>query len=149
MNVAVARALGVSSIGVAAKAGDQVLAVSGLLLTGVVSGALLFALLRLSNEPALLFGAILGTMLGGLAVIAEVHLQRLPAPSIVGGAWVMATFVAWGLSFGWIHDRLRHVVISHQSAVISPVRRRFLVRLSVATLGTTAIATIAGAVAGR
>ena len=154
LNVLIARALGVSSISAAAKAGDQMLALSGLLVIGVASGALLFALLRLSNEPALLFGAILGAMLGGLTLVAEVRLQRLPAHSVVAGVWVIATFIAWGLAFGWTHDRLRHVVhvvISHQSPVLSPetARRHFLMQLCVATLGTTAAAATVGALAGR
>jgi DMSO/TMAO reductase YedYZ molybdopterin-dependent catalytic subunit len=151
LNVVIARALGVSSIGAAAKAGDQVMAVSGVLATGMVSGALLFGLLRLSNEPARLFGGILGAMLGGLALIAEIHLQRLPPQALAAGAWVLATFVAWGLVFGWTYDRLRRVVTSHQSPVTSleTERRGFLIRLSVVMLGTTAITTLIGAVAGR
>ena len=148
-NVVIARALGVSSIGAAAKTGDQVIALSGLLAIGVTSGALLFVLLRLSNEPALLFGAILGTMLGGLVLIAEIRLQRLPAHSFVAGAWVMATFVAWGLLFGWIHDRLRAVVTPHAPAARHEIARRdFLMRLCATALGTTAAATIVGTFAG-
>jgi DMSO/TMAO reductase YedYZ molybdopterin-dependent catalytic subunit len=151
LNVVVARALGADSIGAAAKIADQVIAVAGLLLTGVVCGALLFALLRLSNEPATLFGGILGAVLGGLALIAEVHLQRLPPQSILAGAWVFATFLAWGVSFGWIYDRLQGVVDSHQSPVSSleTGRRGFLIRLSAATLSATAASTILGALAGR
>ena len=156
LNVLAARALGVTSISAAAKAGDQALALLGVLSAGVVSGALLFALLRLSSEPALLFGAILGAILGGLALMAETHLQRLPPQSIVGGAWVLGTFVAWGLSFGWTHDRLRlpPVVTSLQSTVTSRAssvagRRRFLRHFGVATLVTTAASTILGALAGR
>jgi DMSO/TMAO reductase YedYZ molybdopterin-dependent catalytic subunit len=151
INVVVARALGVGDISAAAKAGDQVLAVTGVLATGMVAGALLFALLRLSDEPALMFGGILGAMLGGLALIAEIHLQRLSSPSVLAGAWVMATSTAWGLLFGWVHDRLHRADIRHQSSVISHEagRRSFLVRLGAATLGTTAVATVAGAIAGR
>ena len=74
----------------------------GLLVAGVVSGAVLFALLSLSDEPALLFGGILGAVLGGLALIAEQRLQRLPPGSIVPGAWVFVTFLAWGVAFGWV-----------------------------------------------
>jgi DMSO/TMAO reductase YedYZ molybdopterin-dependent catalytic subunit len=146
-SVSVGRTLGVANIGAAAKAGDQAIAIGGLLLIGAVSGASLFALLRLSNEPALLFGGILGAMLGGLALVAETHLQRLPSQPIVAGAWVFATFVGWGLSFGWTYEQLRRVVTSHQSPVAS--RRRLLIRLSVATLGTTVVATIVGALVGR
>ena len=45
-------------------------------------------------------------MLGGLALIAERRLQRLPPASIVAGVWVFATFLAWGIAFGWVHDRI-------------------------------------------
>jgi DMSO/TMAO reductase YedYZ molybdopterin-dependent catalytic subunit len=138
---------GVTNISVAAKAGDQILAVALLLLTGAAAGAALFWTLSLSEEPALLFGGILGAVLGGLALIAEQRLQRLPHGSIVPGAWVFATCVGWGLSFGWAHDRLRRVVTSHQSAVTS--RRRFMLRLGAATLCTTAASAILGALAGR
>jgi DMSO/TMAO reductase YedYZ molybdopterin-dependent catalytic subunit len=150
-SVAVGRAFGVTSISAAAKAGDQTLAIAGLLLTGIVSGAALFSILSLSNEPALLLGGILGAMLGGLAIIAETRLQRLPPGSVAAGAWVLATFVAWGLSFGWTYDRLRSVVASPQSAVSSPGtdRRRFLLRLGAATFFTTVATTVIGALAGR
>ena len=114
-SVAVGRTLGVANISAAAKAGDQAIAIAGLLLVGAVSGAVLFALVRLSNEPALLFGGILGAMLGGLALIAETNLHRLPSPPFVAGAWVFATFVAWGVSFGWTCDRLRRAVASRES----------------------------------
>ena len=63
------------------------------------------------------------------------------------GAWVFATCVGWGLSFGWTHDRLRRAVTSHQSPVAS--RRRFMLRLGAATLCTTAASAIVGALAGR
>jgi DMSO/TMAO reductase YedYZ molybdopterin-dependent catalytic subunit len=145
-SVALGRMLGIANISAAAKAGDQAIAIGGLVLTGAVSGALLFALLRLSNEPALLFGGILGAVLGGLALVAETHLQRLPSQPIPAAAWVFATFVAWGISFGWTYDRMRGL----QSPVASlETRRGFLIRLSVATLGTAAVTTIVGALAGR
>jgi DMSO/TMAO reductase YedYZ molybdopterin-dependent catalytic subunit len=146
-SVTVARVFGVTNISVAAKAGDQILAVALLLLAGAAAGAALFWTLSLSEEPALLFGGILGAVLGGLALIAEQRLQRLPHGSIMPGAWVFATCVGWGLSFGWTHDRLRRVVTSHQSPFTS--RRRFMLRLGAATLLTTAASAILGALAER
>jgi DMSO/TMAO reductase YedYZ molybdopterin-dependent catalytic subunit len=150
-SVLIARALGADSIASAAKTADQVMAVGGAIAAGTLLGALLFALLRLSNEPALLFGGIVGAMLGGLALVAETHLQRLSAQPMLAGAWTFATLLAWGLSLGWTHDGLRRAVISQQSPVSSPgtARRRFLMRLCAATLGTTAAATIVAARAGR
>jgi HAE1 family hydrophobic/amphiphilic exporter-1 len=44
-SVAISRVFGVTNIGAAAKAGDQILAIAGLLATGAAAGAVLFALL--------------------------------------------------------------------------------------------------------
>jgi len=104
-SVALARVFGVTNISAAAKAGDQFLAVAGLLASGTIAGALLFALLETSDEPALLFGAILGVMLAGLALLAERRLQRLPAGSMLPAVWIAGTCIAWGLAFGWFRDR--------------------------------------------
>src|SRR5437868_6303356 len=93
-SVAISRVFGVTNIGAAAKAGDQILAIAGLLVTGAAAGALLFTLLSTSDEPALLFGGILGVMLGGLALVAERRLGRLPPDTIMPAIWVGATFVA-------------------------------------------------------
>jgi DMSO/TMAO reductase YedYZ molybdopterin-dependent catalytic subunit len=155
IDVLIARAIGVSSIGATTKAGDQVMALTGLVLTGAVSGALLFLLLQLSNEPAVLFGAILGAILGGLTLLAETHLRRLPSRPLAAGAWVVATCLAWGFSFGWVHDRLHDVPATDdptaktRDGTPGTTRRRFLVRLSASTLSFTAAATILGALAGR
>jgi DMSO/TMAO reductase YedYZ molybdopterin-dependent catalytic subunit len=143
-SVAMSRAFGVTNISVAAKAGDQFVAIAGLLLAGVVIGAALFSVLSLSDEPARLFGGILGAMLGGLALVAEQRLHRLPPGSIVSGAWVFATFVAWGVAFGATCDSLRHADRSSARG-----RRRFLIRLGGATLMATSVSTIAGLFAGR
>jgi DMSO/TMAO reductase YedYZ molybdopterin-dependent catalytic subunit len=154
-NVLIARAIGVSSIGATTKAGDQVIALTGLVVTGAVSGALLFMLLQLSNEPALLFGAILGAILGCLSLIAEAHLRRLLPHPLATGAWVVATFLAWGVSFGWVHDRLCDVFATDdpraetRDSVPGTTRRRFLIRLSASTLSFTTATTILAALAGR
>jgi DMSO/TMAO reductase YedYZ molybdopterin-dependent catalytic subunit len=155
INVLIARAIGVSSIGATTKAGDQIMALSGLVLTGAVSGSLVFMLLQLSNEPAVLFGAILGAMLGSLFLSAEAHLKRLPTHPLIAGAWVLTTCVGWGISFGWVHDRLCAVFAADDPhaetrvAATGTTRRRFLVRLSASTLSLTAATTFLAALAGR
>src|SRR5205814_4148811 len=128
---AISRVFGVTNISAAAKAGDQVLAIAGLLASGAIAGAWLFAMLRTSDESALLFGGILGVMLAGLAIIAERRLQRLPADSIGSAAWIVVTFVAWGLAFGWAYDRV---------GKFSATRRSLLL---------AAVATVLGIVVGR
>ena len=42
-----------------------------------------------------------------LTLVAEYRLQRLSPGSIAGPAWVLATFMAWGLAFGSAYDRSR------------------------------------------
>ena len=140
--VAISRAFGVTNISVAAKAGDQVLAIGGLLAAGAVAGAVLFAMLKTSDEPALLFGGILGIMLGGLALLAERRLQRLPPDSLVPTVWVGATFIAWGLAFGWTYDHLRKL----STAEDAEDAQKKLARRS---LLFTIVATVLGVVIGR
>jgi DMSO/TMAO reductase YedYZ molybdopterin-dependent catalytic subunit len=146
-SVVLGRVFGVTSIGAAAKAGDQALAIAALLAVGGVAGAVLFQTLALTREPALLFGGILGAVLGGLALIAERQLLRLPAASIVPGVWVFATFLAWGIAFGWVHDRMK--LSTTEDAQDREGRRTFLRTIAVASVAVSAIATVAGAVASR
>src|SRR5438105_3198142 len=138
-SVAISRVFGVTNIGAAAKAGDQVLAIGGLLVAGTIAGAALFAMLSASDEPALLFGGILGVILAGLALIAERRLQRLPPDSIVPAAWIGVTFVAWGVAFGWMRDKLATAEDAEDAEKY--IRRR--------TLLLAAVATVIGVVVGR
>ena len=78
-NVVVARALGVSSIGSAAKITDQIMAVGGLIVAAAVAGATLFATMRHSSESASETGAIFGAIFGGLAMTAAASLHRVPS----------------------------------------------------------------------
>jgi DMSO/TMAO reductase YedYZ molybdopterin-dependent catalytic subunit len=146
-SVALGRTFGVTNISTAAKAGDQALAIAMLLVVGGVSGAVLFQLLALTREPALLFGGILGAVIGGLALIAERQLLRLPPGSIVPGLWVFATFLAWGVAFGWVHDRLK--LSTTEDTEDTEGRRTFLRTMAVASVAASAIATIAGVAANR
>jgi DMSO/TMAO reductase YedYZ molybdopterin-dependent catalytic subunit len=150
VSVAVSRLFGATSISAAAKAGDQALAIAGLLATGAVAGAALFAVLSLSEEPARLFGAILGATLGGLALVAERQLQRLPPRASIGSLWIFGTFVVWGLAFGWAHDRLKlSTTEDTEDTEVRRYRRRFLRSLVGASVFLSAASTLAGMVAGR
>jgi DMSO/TMAO reductase YedYZ molybdopterin-dependent catalytic subunit len=132
-SVAISRLFGVTNIGLAAKTGDQIFAVGGVLVAGVVAGAVLFSVLATSDEPALLFGGILGVMVGGLAILAERRLGRLPPDSIVPALWIGVTCLLWGLAIGWSYDR------SRASSFIES-RRILLASL---------VAAVAGALVGR
>jgi len=142
--VAVSRAFEVSSIGTAAKTAEQAAAIGVVFLLGVAGGAAFFAILRLSDEPALLLGAVVGTMLGGVVLIIEQQLNRLATGPSGSGLWVFATFLAWGVAIGWVYDRLRDA--GSRLAVESDTgRRRFLIHLGGTTITTTFAATVFGA----
>ncbi len=151
--VALSRTLGVTNISAAAKTGDQALAIVLLLGVGAIAGAVLFALLAMSDEPALLFGAILGGMLGGLSLIAERQLQRLPQGSVAAGTWVFATFLVWGVAFGWIHENWKVCTADDADDTARsrhiPRRRRFLRVLAGASVLVSAGSTIVGLIAAR
>lgn len=147
--VALIRISGITSIGAAAKAGDQTLAIVGLLSTGVVLGAALFVTLSLSDEPALMFGGIFGAMLGGLALMAEHQLQRLAPTSMVGAAWVFLTCMAWGIGFGWTHDRLKRSSLEEGDAEARVRRRRLLRMLAALAVTTSTVSVVAGILADR
>ena len=152
INVVVARALGASSIGSAAKAADQVTAVGGLIAAGALAGAALFALMRLSGEPPGFIGLLVGIIAAVLTVAAEISLNRVPGGSMrrsLPVLWVAITFAAWGFLSAKVYD----VVSSLQSPVSSqsPVasRRRFLARVAGLAALTTVAAAILGELAGR
>jgi DMSO/TMAO reductase YedYZ molybdopterin-dependent catalytic subunit len=146
--VAVSRVLHVGSLSATAKTAEQAVAVGGLLLAGVVGGAALFGILGLSDEPALLLGAILGAILGGFALVVEQQLNRIESAPFLGGLWVFATFLAWGLAFGWVYDRLREGTSTRgaHGAFAPPEagRRHFLIQLGGTTITTTFAATLLG-----
>ncbi len=139
-------------IGAAAKAGDQAMAIGAVVALGAASGALLFEALALTDEPALLLGGILGVTLGGLTLMAEGRLQRLAPGSIGPGAWIFVTCVAWGLAFGWAHDRLRggRLTVNSRAADRQAAgRRSFLRALTGATVALSAVSLAAGRIADR
>src|SRR5229473_561641 len=134
--VNVSRVLHVSSTAVAAKTAEQTMAIVIVFAAGAVAGAVLFGVMRMSGEPALLFGVILGAVLGGTALLIEQEMNRIPSGLVIHGSWVVATFLAWGFVFGWVHDRLREAgehATDGRPAAEGVDRRGFLIRL----FGTT------------
>ena len=105
--VALLRAADIGSTAAAAKVAEQAMAIGAFFAAAVLSGSVLFGVLRLSDEPALLLGTILGGMLGGSALLVEQGLRRIESAVWVDVSWILGTFLAWGLAFGWAYDRLR------------------------------------------
>ncbi|HET9833382.1 MAG TPA: molybdopterin-dependent oxidoreductase, partial [Vicinamibacterales bacterium] len=145
--VAVSRAFGIANIDAAAKTGDQVLAVATVVVIGGFAGATLFSALVRSDEPALIVGGILGAIVGGVVLIAERQLMRLPPGSFVPGAWVVVTFVAWGVALGWVRDRTK--LSTTEDAEDAAGRRKVLKTLAAASVVVSAASTAAGALASR
>jgi DMSO/TMAO reductase YedYZ molybdopterin-dependent catalytic subunit len=153
-SVAVSRAIGITNIDAAAKTFDQVLAVATLVVIGGFAGATLFSTLFRSNEPALLVGGILGSILGGAVLIAERQLLRLPPGSFVPGTSVFVAFVAWGLALGWVCDRLRQILSTTdtdgaEASNSRKPRRQFLKTFASASLLVSAASTVSGIIASR
>jgi DMSO/TMAO reductase YedYZ molybdopterin-dependent catalytic subunit len=144
--VSLSRLIGGENLGAAAKPIEQATAMGGLLLVAAIGGAAAFAFLRLIHEPALLLGAIMGAMLGGIALVIEYQLDRIDAGPALSGPWVFATVAACGVAFGWIHDRLSGGVEGALAGERAgdEARRRFLIQLG----GSSVLAAIASALAG-
>jgi DMSO/TMAO reductase YedYZ molybdopterin-dependent catalytic subunit len=119
---------------------------------GTLTASVLFGVLGFSDEPTLLLGAIFGAILGHLAVLVEQRTNRIALGSIVSVVWVVGTFLAWGLAFGWIYDRLHRTAVNPANAGAaldgSVDRRRFLVRLAYATGTPTLLTALWGLVIG-
>jgi DMSO/TMAO reductase YedYZ molybdopterin-dependent catalytic subunit len=150
--VGVSRILHTGSTGGAAKTAEQTMAIAMIFVAGAVAGAVLFVVLGLSGEPARLFGVILGAVLGGAALLIEQEMNRIPDGSFIQGSWVVTTFLAWGLAFGWVYDRLREAgerATNGRPAGEGDVdRRRFLIRFGGTTAATTFVGALWGLVAG-
>ena len=141
-------ALQLRSTADAAKTADQLMAIAVVFGGGVIAGATLAGVLQVSDESARLVGAVLGALLGGLALLIEHDLHRLPPGSVGSGTWVVSTCVAWGLAFGDLYDRVREDRIRRLGPAAmstSGERRQFLVRVG----GAAALTTVFGTVWGR
>src|SRR5579862_3933526 len=110
--VAILRVLHAGSTSAAAKTAEQTMAISAFVAADAVVGALMVGLLRLSGETALLPGGVLGVFLGGGTLLVEHQLRRIESHAATDTAWILGTFLAWGLAFGWVHDRLGDVRVT-------------------------------------
>jgi len=151
--VTVIRALHLGPTSVVAKAAEQAMGIAGLFGTGVVAGAVLFAVLRaLRGRYAYLLGLILGIATGVPVLLISHHLSHTTNVGPVAGAtWILVAFLLWGAAFGWSYRRLlatggtTAVAAEPAAASVERVsRRRFLIRLG----GATAAITVAGAMVG-
>lgn len=146
--VAISSLVAGSNLDAAAKPIEQATAVVGLFLAGAAGGTMLFALLRLTNEPPLLPSGIVGAMLGGLALVIEERLDRIATGPALSGPWVFAAMLAWGMSLGWAYARLATAGSPGHAATVREGRRRFLIQLGSSTLAGAFMTTLAAVLFG-
>lgn len=132
-----------------AKLGEQIMATGGLLVTGIVIGAVIFSILRTyardsSNVYAisLIVGAVFG--LAVLLITSQVNgtATANPAVSII---WMLAIFTLWGGVHGQIYNDLATIKSKKPADTAVSVdevdveRRKFLLRVGGATASITVI----------
>ncbi len=151
------RALGID-VADTAKTAEQIMAVFGTFVPGVIGAVVFFAVLnRLKKVPAnLIPGLILGLVAGLPMLIISLTIGFSSINPVLRGLWIMALFLAWGLMLGWTYNYLR--VLPEEDAVeempeaadkVAPTveqlsRREFLVRVGAGTAAVTVLGTGVG-----
>ncbi len=127
-----------------AKIAEKAMGIAGLLVTGAVAGAALFAILRaLRRNHATLSGVVVGAVIGApVTLISRSVSQTATTGPIASAVWILAAFLIWGAVLGWCYRRLSEPGMAD---VARTGRRRFLIRLG----GATAVIAFAGAVIGN
>jgi len=139
--VRIIRAFHLGATAETAKTAEKTMAIAGLLVTGAIAGAVLFALLRaFRGNYAYLFGIVIGAAVGApVTLISRSVGQTATTGPITSAVWILAAFLTWGAALGWSYRRLSAAEVARID------RRRFLIRLG----GATAVITVAGAVVGN
>jgi hypothetical protein len=142
--VSTIRALHLGATAETAKTEEKAMAIAGLLVTGAIAGAVLFALLRkFRGNYAYLFGIVIGEAVGApVTFISRGVSQTATTGPIISAIWILAAFLIWGAALGWSYRQLSAVSATEVAKI---GRRRFLIRLG----GVTAVIAIASTVAGN
>jgi len=141
--VSVIRALDLGTTAEAAKTAEQTMAVAGMMATGVVAGAIVFALSRgRQKNRAVLIGLIAGLAVGLPSMLISVSAgQTSTRGPLLSGIWILGSFLVWGSALSWAFQKSS----PDEASVVKLNRRKFLVKLG----GATAFITIAGVVVGN
>ncbi|MCY4024507.1 MAG: molybdopterin-dependent oxidoreductase [Anaerolineaceae bacterium] len=150
--VSIITALQLGETSTAAKAAEQLMGIAGMVISGVVVGAVFYHLARRRSAKRLSFqaGLIPGLVLGlPVALLSnDVNFSALTAP-LVNFLWIVVGFAAWGLALATMYNRL----LASPEPVEEPAaeasvetldRRSFLVRMG----GAAATITVVGAGVG-
>lgn len=154
--VTVIRTLHVGPTSVVAKGVEQAMGIAGLFFTGVVAGAVLFAVIRiLRGRYAYPLGSLMGIFVGIPVMLISRSLSHTSSVTpAISAVWILAAFFIWGIAFGWVYRRLSSTDVTaaadledvtEPSGTVERLDRRwFLIRLG----GATATITVGGVIVG-
>jgi len=141
--VRIVRGLNLGDTAEAAKTTEKATAIAGMFFTGVMAGAVFFALARACRrERVVPLGLIAGAAVGAPALLISRNVgQTATTGQWLSGLWVLGAFLIWGAALGWVYRK-----VSADEALVARLnRRQFLLKLG----GATAIVTVVGAVVGN
>lgn len=157
--VSIISALNINGLSSAAKTAEQIMAVSGMLVTGIATGAILFGVLRSRNfashfRPGLLTGLIVGVpvMLISTSINRSAPLNEVSGGMLISAVWILLGFIAWGLALGWVYNRLVKSASSASTGTTGVQvmdRRRFLITVGGASAAVTVVGAGLGAILGQ
>ena len=159
-------ALDLGRVDVVAKDAENLMALLGGLVTGIVVGAIVFVIMRSSrmaprhdvfrdSMPGMGIGALLG-VIAVLMAVENANPNVTASPSF-NALWIFVLFTLWGAALSHVYHHLpsreqpvtepaaESVSVAATASATALDRRQFLIRLG----GATATLTIAGGVLGR
>jgi DMSO/TMAO reductase YedYZ molybdopterin-dependent catalytic subunit len=137
----VIRGLNLGATSATAKTAEQAMAVIGFLVAGIVAGAILFAILHVSDRR---FAPAIGLLIGGLIGVAILLIDR--GGGFANVLWILLLFAAWGAAMGWCY---LHLIADERAVAVSGGqgvgRRNFALSLA----GAATTVTVLGASVGQ
>jgi len=140
--VTVITALNIGELSSTAKIAEQIMAVGGMLVTGIVVGAVVFELLKRIRLTPGAAGLIAGLGVGlPVALISQQVNRTALTDDSVNLIWIVLAFVLWGLALEWAFRRMAGAETSPDgsSSVQQIDRRRFLINVGGATAAITVL----------
>jgi DMSO/TMAO reductase YedYZ molybdopterin-dependent catalytic subunit len=137
-----------------AKTVEHAIAITGLFVTGVVGGAVLFSILRTRRKMHPVFlGLVLGIVVAVPAMLISTQASdTATVDPWLRAVWILVVFAAWGATLGRVGQRMIGIETANstvESATEPRVervdRRHFLVKLG----GSAAAITVVGALVGE
>jgi DMSO/TMAO reductase YedYZ molybdopterin-dependent catalytic subunit len=137
----------------AAKNGEHVMAITGLIVTGVVASAVFFFVMNRANRKDRLPGLILGLVVGipVMLISNAVNFTSTVDPAL-RALWILVVFASWGTIISWIYNDLDAIkakpVPDGRVSTQGIDRRSFLLRVGGATATITVVGAGLGALLG-